>query len=121
MENKTKYREQVLGWERNIHALRKKYRNTPVGYQSTQQEAESETSLKKLEAGIAETKKSKILNQPIGQIQMFAGRKKNCGRSKKSCSRNTLCCFMESAELAKVLLHVFMDMKNRSREQEYCF
>lgn len=76
MENKTKYREQVLGWERNIHALRKKYRNTPVGYQNTQQEAESETSLKKLEAGIAEIKKSKILNQPIGQIQMFAGRKK---------------------------------------------
>lgn len=76
MENKTKYREQMLEWERNIHALRKKYRNTPVGYQNTQQETESETSLKKLEAGIAETKKIKILNQPIDQIPMFAGRKR---------------------------------------------
>lgn len=76
MENKTRYREQVLEWERNIHALRKKYRNTPVGYQSIQQETGSEASLKKLEAEIAETKKRKILNQPLGQLQMFAGRKK---------------------------------------------
>ena len=83
MENKTRYREQVLEWERNIHALRKKYRNTPVGYQSIQQETGLEASLKKLEAEIAETKKRKILNQPLGQLQMFAGRKKELRQIEK--------------------------------------
>ena len=76
MENKTKYGDQMLKWEQDMHALRKKYKGTPVGYQSELQEAEAEDSLKTLEERIAETKKLKILNPPISQDQMFAGRKK---------------------------------------------
>ncbi len=76
MENKTKYRDRILKWEQDMHALRKKYRSTPVGYQSERQETEAEASLKTLENSIAETKKLKIQNPPLSQEQMFAGRKK---------------------------------------------
>ena len=64
MENKTKYRDQILKWEQDMHALRKKYRSTPVGYQSGQQETEAENSLKTLENRVAETKKLKLQNPP---------------------------------------------------------
>lgn len=83
MENKTKYRDQILKWEQDMHALRKKYRSTPVGYQSERQETEAENSLKTLENRVAETKKLKIQNPPISQEQMFAGRKKELQQIEK--------------------------------------
>lgn len=76
MENRSKYRERILKWEQDMHGLRQKYRNTPVGYQSTQQEAENEAALKNLEETVAETGKLRLLNPPIEKVQMFAGRKK---------------------------------------------
>ena len=76
MVNKIKYRDQVLEWEQNLHELRRKYKNTPVGYQSTRQEISSENILKKLEETFAESKKIKLMNPPIAEECVFAGRKK---------------------------------------------
>ena len=75
MENETSYRNCLFHWEQNMHNLRRKYRNTPVGYQEIRQERETEDHLRDFREKLAESRKMKILNPPIEEERMFAGRK----------------------------------------------
>lgn len=76
MENEISYREQTLRWEQNMHALRKKYRNTPVGYRNGEQEILEEERLKNFAERLEESRKVKLMNPPLSEERMFAGRRK---------------------------------------------